>query len=98
MITRAEILQRLTGCKAELVERFDVRELGLFGSAARDDLNADSDVDLLVDFAHPPTLTGYMRLKFRLEEMLGMPVDLVTKSGLKPRADTYVQKDLIRVA
>ena len=98
MTTKAEILQRLADCKSELIERFDVRELGLFGSAARDELRGDSDIDLLVEFAHPPTLDHYMGLKFHLETLLGLPVDLVTKGGLKPRANTHVQKDLIRVA
>lgn len=98
MTTRADVLAVLLAHRAELTERFDVASLGLFGSTARDEHRPDSDVDLLVAFAHPPTLSGYMGLKFHLEALLGCAVDLVTEGGLKPRARENVEKDMIRVA
>ncbi len=70
----------------------------MFGSAARDELRADSDVDVLVDFANAPGYDVYFGLKDALEQLLGRPVDLVTASGLKPRARIAVENDLIRVA
>lgn len=75
-----------------------VRSLSLFGSVARDEAGPGSDVDVLVEFADEPTFAGYMDLKFRLEDLFGRRVDLVTVGGLRPRVRPYVEEDLIRVA
>ena len=70
-----------------LCRQYRVRELALFGSAARDDFDGDSDVDLLVDF-EPEAQVGFLtlaRLRRELSDVLHRPVDLVPKGGLKPR-------------
>lgn len=95
---RAAVLALLRAHHQRLADGFGARQLGLFGSAARDELRADSDVDVLVDFASAPSYDAYFGLKDALEQLLGRPVDLVTTSGLKPRARLAVEKDLIRVA
>lgn len=96
--TRDDILKRIQEHRSEIGERFDVERLGVFGSAARDELAAGSDVDVLVAFASGPTYTTYLGLKRFLESLVDRPVDLVTESGLKPRARTNVERELIRVA
>ena len=95
---RQQILAALTQCRREIAERFGVARLALFGSAARDELRADSDVDVLVEFQGPATFDGYFSLKEYLEALLGRQVDLVTEQGLKPRARKQVERDLVRVA
>lgn len=95
---RASILATLRTHRALLAQRFGARQIGLFGSAARDELRADSDVDVLVEFDEPPTFDRYFALKDWLEQALGRPVDLVTPGGLRPRARQHVERDLIRVA
>ena len=97
-MNRAQILALLHAQRVELARRFGARSLALFGSAARDELRPDSDVDVLVDFDGPATFDGYFSLKDHLEQALGRPVDLVTVKGLKPRARAHVERDLIRVA
>ena len=82
--------------KAEL-EAFGVRELLLFGSTARNEARADSDVDFLVELEHY-TLHNFMGLKFALEEWLGKNVDLGTKRSLKPILQNTLRQDLRRVA
>jgi len=94
---RDDILSRLRERRREISERFGVERVGLFGSAARDELREDSDVDVLVSFRDQATFDGYMGLKLYLEELFGRKVDLVTEKGLKPRARTHVERDLIRV-
>lgn len=98
MSDKAKILAKLTDSRGELTSRFDVARIGLFGSAARDEMGAESDIDILVAFRHSATFANYMALKFFLEELFGRPVDLVTETGLKPRARPFVEQDLIRVA
>jgi predicted nucleotidyltransferase len=71
---------------ADLCRRYQVHRLALFGSVLRDDFRFDSDVDILVDF-EPAAQVGFValaRLQRELAELLGRPVDLVPRSGLKP--------------
>src|SRR5271157_4792873 len=71
----------------QLCRRYNVLRLSLFGSAARDDFNAErSDYDFLVDFeALPPGryADAYFGLLEALERLLGRPVDLVVASAIK---------------
>jgi uncharacterized protein len=62
-----------------------VRELALFGSVLRDDFREDSDIDILVEFepGAPIGLIEYIRLQNELSDLIGRPVDLVEKTGLK---------------
>ncbi len=55
-MTRDEILRLLRDHHEDLIH-LGVKSLALFGSAARDEADAESDVDLLVEFAAPPALT-----------------------------------------
>ena len=71
---------------AEICRRYQVRELAVFGSAARGDMRQDSDIDLLVEFL-PQAEIGLLEhagLMLDLSELLGRSVDLVSKRGLKP--------------
>jgi predicted nucleotidyltransferase len=96
-MNREGILEQLRRLRPEMVDRFAVERIGLFGSAARDALREDSDIDVLVAFRGRATLDAYFGLKSYLEEALGHPVDLVTERGLKPLARASVEQDLIRV-
>lgn len=66
--------------------RYRVRELAIFGSAARGELRPDSDVDLLVVFEKDARigLITLVRLRHELAELFGRDVDLVPRDGLKP--------------
>lgn len=71
----------------ELLRKYHVKELSLFGSRARGDNRTDSDVDFLVDFQpHAKVdLFDFVSLKLELEKLLGFSVDLVEREALKPR-------------
>jgi len=94
---RDEVIRLLTEHKPVLVERFAVLRLALFGSTARDAARADSDVDVLVAFDGPATSDRYFGVQFYLEDLLGVPVDLVTEAALRPRLIPYVERDAIAV-
>lgn len=65
-----------------LIENFGVKRIGLFGSFARGNPEADSDVDILVDFEKPIGLK-FMDLADYLEQILGRKVDILTPEGLR---------------
>jgi len=95
---RDSILHTLAQHRDELHQRYGVKSLALFGSVARGEAKATSDVDLLVDFDQSPGFDGYMALKFWLEELLHCRVDLVMRKALKPQAVAVVDAEAIRVA
>lgn len=95
---RDQAMAILSACAAELRRKYGIGELSLFGSVARDEASAASDVDILVSFERAPSFTSFMDLKFELEERLGTRVDLVTRSGLKPRVRPHVLREALRVA
>lgn len=71
---------------ASLCQRYQVRELSVFGSAARGEMRPESDIDLLVEFLPDAQvdLVDYAGLMLDLSTLLGRKVDLVSKNGLKP--------------
>lgn len=78
-----------------LCRRHRVRELAVFGSAARGDARAGSDIDILVEF-EPTARIGFLalaQLAQELEQLLGRKVDLVPKDGLKPRIRDAVLRE-----
>ena len=95
---RDDVCRILRQSQEELRTTYGVRSLRVFGSVARNEAAAGSDVDLLVDFAQSPGFDGYMDLKFRLEELLGCRVDLVMRKALKPYAVPTIEREGIRVA
>lgn len=95
---REQVLSILRQHREALRQRFGVKHLALFGSAARDQLHDGSDIDLLVEFEGPPTLDGYLNLKDYLEALFCTAVDLATDEMVKPRLRRNIEKDLIRVA
>jgi hypothetical protein len=74
-----------------------VRTLSIFGSAARQEATAASDIDVLVAFARPPGFDGYMALKWYLEELLVARVDLVMEGALRGEALAIVESESVRV-
>ncbi|MGH9463296.1 MAG: nucleotidyltransferase family protein [Vicinamibacteria bacterium] len=96
-LTRKDVLTRIASERA-LLEEYGVRSLSLFGSIARGEAGEESDVDLLVEFAHPIGIFRFVRLKRALETVLGRRVDLATPSSLKPQLRDRILKEAIRAA
>jgi len=70
---------------AEFCQRWQIKELSIFGSALRDDFQPESDVDVLVVFEEnaPWGLFDLMHAEEELEQILGREVDLVEKSTVR---------------
>ena len=96
-MTRRTVISRIRRHRAQLT-KLGVKSVSIFGSVARGEDRADSDVDILVEFNGRATFDRYMDTKFYLEELLGRKVDLVTPKAIKPRMKPYIMQDLIHVA
>jgi hypothetical protein len=97
-IMRRDDIIRLLKEHREELGRFDVESLAVFGSVARGESEAWSDVDILVEFEGRATFDRYMDLKFFLEDLLECRVDLVTGKALRPRMRPNVEKEAVYVA
>lgn len=95
-MSREEMINLLSKHRSEL-RRAGVRSLACFGSVARNEARADSDIDFLVEFTGTPDFARYMDLKFYLEDLLGKPVDLVTRKALRPQLRAHVEREAVHV-
>ena len=83
--TLQEIESILRSRQAELARTYGLATLGIFGSRLRGENSEFSDLDLLVEFERPIGFLRFLDLEERLCQWLGVPVDLVTRTALKPR-------------
>ena len=93
----ADIISSLKNLKGDLSQKFAVKEIGIFGSVAREEQTDRSDIDLLVEFSKPVSLVTFMRLEYYLSDMLGNKVDLVTFDSLKPMIQQDILSEVIHV-
>ncbi|MFW6385375.1 MAG: nucleotidyltransferase family protein [Halodesulfurarchaeum sp.] len=91
------IRTELAALKSELEGEYPIRDLGVFGSYARDEQDPESDLDVLVTFDRPVTLFELVRLENELSRRLDLDVDLVTRESLKPRIRSHVDEDVVYV-
>lgn len=89
------VVQRVGDLRPAL-ERRGVAHISLFGSVARGDATSLSDVDLLVELARPLGLE-FFELEAFVADAIGAPVELTTRSGLRPRALVEAEKDLVPI-
>jgi uncharacterized protein len=93
--TLEEIKQWLVQHKSFLQKYYKVREIGVFGSYVRHEQTEASDVDVLVEFSETPSLLKFVNLENYLSDNLGVKVDLVHKSGLKPRIGERILAEVL---
>lgn len=95
--TLDEVRQILREHLPELRARYGVRSLALFGSYVRGEQDVESDLDVLVDYEAPPDLFQFVELEDTLSQLLGVKVDLVMKSALRPRIGKRILAESIPV-
>ena len=91
MSERDEILAVLRAALPDLRQRWPIRSLALFGSVARGDASAASDLDILVEFERP------LGLSASLAGLTGRRVDLVSRAALKPRIGRRILGEAVRL-
>ena len=85
---------------AEFCRRHHIRRLALFGSVLRDDFTAESDVDVLVEFAPGKTPgLAFITMQDGLSEILGQRrVDLHTFSGIERSRNRLLREEILKTA
>jgi len=95
MKTKDQILEALRRLMPELEERYNVKTIGLFGSALRGEQRSESDIDVLVEFRTPVGFFKFLELEEFLSERLGGKVDLVSKKALKPEIGRIILAETV---
>jgi len=93
---RKTIIAVVSTLKAELMAKYDISRIGIFGSIARDEATEDSDVDIVVEME--PDLFKRAALKSELEELLQRNVDVVRYSlRMNPHLKQRIDKEALYV-
>lgn len=85
--------------KAEVVQKYRVSEIGIFGSFVRGEQKRRSDIDILVEFT-PRNIPGLLKLiemELYLEKLLKKRVDLVIKTGIRPELKKGILKEVVYI-
>jgi len=93
LIQVKNIIQKI---KPDLLSRYHVSTIGIFGSVARGEDEKCSDIDLIVDFSEPIGIE-FIDLADFLEDALNAKVDLVSKKGIKEEYLNFIKDEIIYV-
>jgi predicted nucleotidyltransferase len=95
--TLMEIIDILKKHEKKLKERYRIKKMGVFGSYLRGEAKEGSDVDILVEFEQDVDigLLKFVEIENHLSDLLGVKVDLVEKSALKPKIGKHILKEVI---
>ena len=94
VLTSKEIISILNE-KKNILERYTVKKIGLFGSFAKDKQDKNSDIDLIVEFGNPD-LDNFMNLVDYLENLFGRKVEVLTPIGVETIRIKEVAEDIKR--
>ena len=95
---RAEVISKLKAVEPAIRAR-GAAALYLFGSHARDDARADSDIDVFIykDASRKFGFDEFMDIYFLLRDRVGANVDYGTRDGLHPVLRSEIEREAIRV-
>ena len=91
-LTEKTILETLEKNK-EVLKKYGVKRIGLFGSFVRGEQKKNSDIDFLVEFENP-NFDDFMDLVFYLEDLFNRKVELITNGSISPYIQPYIEKEV----
>ena len=96
MKTTNEVRYILFQNKQSLINKYKIKQIGIFGSYARGEQTPESDIDILVEFEETPGLE-FINLAELVERLVGERVDLVSRGAIRPDRWKYIEEDIIYV-
>jgi predicted nucleotidyltransferase len=88
-----EDINRVLFLNREILQKYRVKSISLFGSYVRNEQKEESDIDFLVDFQEGATLFDFVELQDSLSELLAKKVSIVSKRGLSKYIGPYILKE-----
>lgn len=94
-MTVSEILKAKREDIVRIAAKHGARNVRVFGSVARGEVDEKSDIDLLVKMDPDRSLLDHAGLWLDLQDLLGCKVDVVSENGLRPRMRERVLKEAV---
>ena len=88
-----EDIKRALSLKIEILKKYKVKSIALFGSYVRNEQKEHSDIDFLVEFGEGVTLFDIVELEDNLSEILAKKVNIVSRRGLSKYIGPYILKE-----
>ena len=88
-------IDEIKGKIVPILQKYGVKRASIFGSAVRDEMREDSDIDILVEIEKDISLLDFVALKLELEDILGRKVDLVEFDTIKPRLKDRILREQV---
>jgi hypothetical protein len=88
-----EDINRVLFLNREILKKYRVKSISLFGSYVRNEQKEESDIDFLVDFQEGATLFDFVELQDSLSELLAKNVSIVSRRGLSKYIGPYILKE-----
>ena len=93
MLRLEECKRKLTDFKGMFGKRFGIVSIGIFGSVARQENTADSDIDIVVEVERPS-----LTLMYELKKLFDCEVDLIRfRESLRPLLKNNILNDVVYV-
>jgi len=92
-VSAEEIKQRIL----PILQKYNIKRAGLFGSYARGEMREDSDIDILVEIADDISLLDFVGIILEIEDTLGKKIDLVEYDTIKPLIRERVIKEQVEI-
>ena len=96
-MTAEELLKEKREEILQIAAKYGARHVRVFGSVARGEADAQSDIDLLVEFEADRSLLDHAGLWLELQEALGCKVDVVSERGIKARIRERVLPEAVPI-
>lgn len=94
---REDVIRILQAQQKELIERYQVASLSIFGAIARGETSSNKKIGVLVRFARPTRFLQLFDLKKHLETLLGCAVEIGKPQSLRPEFRRLVLQEAVRV-
>jgi len=78
-----------------ILQHYEIKRAGLFGSCVRGEIREDSDIDILVEIEKDISLLDFVGIKLEIEEVLGRKIDLVEYSTIKPLLEKRILNEQV---
>ena len=83
--------------KDEVVRRYRVSEIGIFGSFVRGEQKRRSDIDILVEYDEVPDMFEFINLGRYLQRLLRKKIDLVSKEAIRPELKDRILREIVYI-
>ncbi|MCA1915705.1 nucleotidyltransferase family protein [Methanospirillum hungatei] len=97
MKKKEEVISVLKEKRPDIIQKYHITRIGIFGSVIRGEAGPGSNIDILVDFSDDASLLNHSGLKIYLEKIFGQPVDVVPERAIRAELKTPILSEVVYI-